>query len=148
MKKHAWVVLAFVLIFTTTVSCTGSDDEAEAEERGPDIAKKVESAHPSQAKHVSALLKDGVRLVEPVYLIRSEHHKNAWWLGSKINGGVSDGRAGVWLVTGEKDDPGMSLPASSFAVEASVGNPLRETEAWGWRMVEPVTELREYVETQ
>ena len=68
---------------------------------------QVESASSKQIWMIKEGLDKGLTVVNTA-AIKSSTHKRAYYVGAVFTGsGIEDGVAGVWLITGDKDNPGI-----------------------------------------
>jgi hypothetical protein len=99
----------------------------------------VEPASPKQLSMIREVLERGFTIPE-AYAVRSQSHKQGYYVGGKIYGpGVQDGAPSVWLISGEKDDPGIILSVNAMAAEFSAPMLASKTKAGG-SVTDPETE--------
>jgi len=125
-----------------------SEDNSSASSEGTNtqVEKRAVDASTAQVEKISQFLRDGVRIDHAV-AVESEHHEEAYWVGATLTHDSWDEPHGaVWLVSGSKGEPGMTLAASSYAEEMSVGSSVRDTDAWSSKMLKVVVPLRRHVE--
>jgi hypothetical protein len=112
---------------TTSAPTAGDRDESRF---------SVDAASPKQLSLIREVLERGFRIPQ-AYAVRSESHKSGYYVGGKIYGpGVDDGAAAVWLISGEKDNPGIILSVNAVAVEFSAPMLAGKTKA-GARVTDP-----------
>jgi hypothetical protein len=92
-------------------------------------ALKVETASPKQLGLIREVVERGLT-VRTAYAVRSQTHKRGYYVGAKIYGpGLENGAPAVWLISGEKGDPGMILSVDAVAAEFSAPMLASKTKA-------------------
>jgi hypothetical protein len=108
----------------------------------PDL--KIEFASRMQREKLEEAQHESNRIGALCYTIRSRYDRSAWYVSTKIYGpGIEDGVTAVWLMWGEKDDPGLVSAVDGMAkaftdVDSAVGP--------GFGMDKEAKQLRRYVE--
>jgi hypothetical protein len=78
--------------------------------------------------------------VREAYAVRSMSHKRGYYVGGRIYGpGMEDGAPAVWLISGEKHDPGIILSVNATAAEFSAPMLASKTKA-GASVTDPEAE--------
>jgi hypothetical protein len=136
---RSFLILSVLLL----LSCSsGEDTDTDAD---PLQGATIKSS-PAQVEAIGEMLREGVR-IERAVAVESDHHERAYWVGTRLQGeALQEPQGAVWLVSGDRNTPGMILAASPFAEEMSVGPSARETEAWSSDMLTVVNALRTHLE--
>jgi hypothetical protein len=100
---------------------------------------QVEPASPKQLRLIREVVERGFSVRE-AYAVRSQSHKRGYYVGAKIHGpGIEDGAPAVWLISGEKNDPGMILSVNAMAADFSSPMLAAKTKAQA-RVTDPEAE--------
>lgn len=88
-------------------------------------------ASSAQLDLVNEVLESGLT-APTAYAIRSRHHRRAYYIAARIDGpGLGNDTYGVWLISGDRDSPGMILSVNLMAAEFSAPRMARDTDAGG-----------------
>jgi len=81
-----------------------------------DLLSKIESASEKQILYINEGFTDNNYFASNVYCIKSTEHKNAYYVIAKING-LKNVKFdyGIWLISGDKNNPGMIQSVSDIA---------------------------------
>jgi len=160
-KAGCLVLLAVAVLFLIILAGIVRNGETPSVPTSPRQPQDSESGRNKEEAHYSfehasqaqmELLKEiqipGNRIASEGYTIRSKHHKRAWYVGTKIYGpGIEDGVVAVWLISGDKDHPGVMVLAADGAADSFTEVPhIDDTKAGdGWAVDPEITALQEYV---
>ena len=111
-----------VAILVVAITINADPPKDRSEKREPTVA--YDQASPEQLQKVKLALGEGITVHE-AQTIKSYTHSLAYYVGARFSY-VGDGietDVGIWIMTGEKNDPRMTLSVDGFAHQFS-GLPL------------------------
>jgi len=110
---------------------------------------QFERASQAQVKRLKAVQEEDKRIAGTVYAVKSQHHKNVWYVSTKIYGpGLEDGISAVWSMSGDRANPGLVLAADTTADEFTPVPYMNDTKAGTGRGMDPEARaLEKHVQT-
>jgi hypothetical protein len=145
------IVLAVIVENGKTPSGTTSPrqtQDSESARNNEEAQYSFEHASQAQMELLKEIQIPGNWIASEGYTIRSQHHKRAWYVGTRIYGpGIEDGVVAVWLISGDKDHPGVMVLAADGAAHSFTEVPhMDDTKAGdGWARDRELTALQDYV---
>ena len=110
-SKIGAVLFPLILLFALAIACSssGSDPQDEYDIRSVSVNSAAHEA-------VNFCLEDGIS-ASGIRSIKSESHRNAWYIGGKLNGPGLDGAVAIWLKTGDLNERGVTMQVNPMANE-------------------------------
>lgn len=123
-RTYAWAI--FIVILGALFYIGSLDSEADPEPATTHDQKRslrekhdITPASGQQLESINYFLEDGLRVTHG-YRVRSGSHEHAYYVGAYINGVGLEDEVGIWLMSGEPNEVGMTLSVNAIADEFSV----------------------------
>lgn len=129
------IVLGIIVVGVVGGLLSSSDSGSSSSRPNPSSKPtrpqyQFERASHAQIEKLKYIQEEDKRIADTVFAVRSQHHKNVWYVSTKIYGpGLENGVSAVWSMSGAKGNPGMILAADTTADEFTPVPYMNDTKA-------------------